>query len=54
MTDADYHAGVYQQEPADVAGREVYLVDLSRKRDAVAAMISIATKVTLVVSGEKA
>ena len=30
---ADYVAGVYQQSPPDVAGRDVYLVDFSYKRD---------------------
>ena len=27
--DADYHAGVYQQDPPDVTGRAVFLVDLA-------------------------
>ena len=31
-TGADYVAGVYQQDPPDVTGRDVYLVDFSYKR----------------------
>ena len=38
-TEADYHAGVYQQDPPDVAGRDVYLVDFSYKRPVVEAML---------------
>jgi hypothetical protein len=34
---ADYFAGVYQQEPPDVSGRDVFLVDFSYKRAVVEA-----------------
>ena len=30
--DVDYHAGVYQNPPPDVAGRDVVMVDFSYKR----------------------
>jgi uncharacterized protein len=47
-TGADYVAGVYQQDPPDVAGRDVYLVDFSYKRAAVEAMLQTANTVTLI------
>lgn len=34
----DYHAGVYQNPPPDVAGRDVVLVDFSYKREVMRAM----------------
>lgn len=45
---ADYHAGVYQQEPPDVTNREVYLVDFSYKAHVVAHMLRTAHSVTLI------
>ena len=45
---ADYVAGVYQQEPPDVSGRDVYLVDFSYKRDVVERMLKSANSVTLI------
>ena len=45
---ADYVAGVYQQEPPDVAGRDVYLVDFSYKAPVVADMLQKARSVTLI------
>lgn len=45
---ADYVAGVYQQAPPDVAGRDVYLVDFSYKRDVVKRMLGDAMCVTLI------
>lgn len=36
----DYHAGVYQSPPPDVAGRDVVLVDFSYKREVMRAMRS--------------
>lgn len=45
---ADYVAGVYQQPPPDVTGRDVYLVDFSYKRDVVEAMLREARSVTLI------
>lgn len=46
--DADYHAGVYQQDPPDVTGRDVYLVDFSYKRPVVEGMLTKAKSVTLI------
>jgi oligoribonuclease NrnB/cAMP/cGMP phosphodiesterase (DHH superfamily) len=45
---ADYVAGVYQQNPPDVAGRDVYLVDFSYKRAVVERMLAQANSVTLI------
>ena len=45
---ADYVAGVYQQSPPDVAGRDVYLVDFSYKRAVVEQMLAAANRVTLI------
>ena len=45
---ADYVAGVYQQEPPDVTGREVYLVDFSYKSAVVEKMLAAANSVTLI------
>jgi oligoribonuclease NrnB/cAMP/cGMP phosphodiesterase (DHH superfamily) len=46
--DAEYHAGVYQQDPPDVTGRDVYLVDFSYKRSVVEDMLTKAKSVTLI------
>lgn len=46
--DADYVAGVYQQDPPDVTGRDVYLVDFSYKRPVVEAMLKAAASVCLI------
>lgn len=45
---ADYHAGVYNEPPPDVAGRDVYLVDFSYKRPVVEQMLNVAASVTLI------
>lgn len=45
---ADYLPGVYQQDPPDVAGRDVYLVDFSYKRPVVEVMLASANSVTLI------
>jgi oligoribonuclease NrnB/cAMP/cGMP phosphodiesterase (DHH superfamily) len=45
---ADYFPGVYQQEPPDVTGRDVYLVDFSYKRPVVETMLRKAASVTLI------
>jgi len=45
---ADYVAGVYQQDPPDVAGRDVYLVDFSYKRPVVEQLLAEANNVTLI------
>lgn len=47
-TDADYVAGVYQQPPPDVDGRDVFLVDFSYKRAVVEQMLKAANTVTLI------
>jgi oligoribonuclease NrnB/cAMP/cGMP phosphodiesterase (DHH superfamily) len=47
-TGADYHAGVYQQDPPDVRGRDVFLVDFSYKRAVVEQMLTTANRVTLI------
>jgi uncharacterized protein len=44
----DFHPGVYGQEPPDVTGRDVYLVDFSYKRDVVEQMLLDADSVTLI------
>jgi len=46
--DCEYMAGVYQQEPPDVTGRDVYLVDFSYKRPVVERMIEQANFVALI------
>lgn len=45
---ADYVAGVYQQPPPDVSGRDVYLVDFSYKRPVVEQMLDAANSITLI------
>lgn len=45
---ADYVAGVYQQPPPDVTGREVYLVDFSYQAPVVEQMLLKAVSVTLI------
>ena len=45
---ADYVAGVYQKDPPDVTGRDVFLVDFSYKRDVVERMLRSASTVTLI------
>lgn len=45
---ADYVAGVYQQTPTDVTGRDVFLVDFSYKRPVVERMLQQANSVTLI------
>lgn len=45
---AEYVAGVYQQNPPDVAARDVYLVDFSYKANVVARMLEQANSVTLI------
>lgn len=44
----DFHAGVYQDAPPDVAGRDVYLVDFSYKRPVVEKILEQATRVVLI------
>lgn len=44
----EFFPGVYQQDPPDVTGREVYLVDFSYKRPVVERMLAVAASVTLI------
>ena len=46
--ECDFHPGVYSEEPPDVAGRDVYLVDFSYKRDVVEQMLAQAKSVCLI------
>lgn len=46
--DFDFHAGVYQNDPPDVEGRDVYLVDFSYKRPVVEKMLEQATSIVLI------
>lgn len=45
---ADYVAGVYQRDPPDVAGRDVFMVDFSFKRPVVERLLQVASSVTLI------
>ena len=44
----EYHAGVYQNSPPNVEGRDVYLVDFSYKRQVVERILQRANSVTLI------
>lgn len=44
----DFHSGVYQNDPPDVTGREVYLVDFSYKRAVVESMLEKAARIVLI------
>lgn len=44
----DFHAGVYQDAPPDVTGRDVYLVDFSYKRAIVEKMREQASRLVLI------
>jgi oligoribonuclease NrnB/cAMP/cGMP phosphodiesterase (DHH superfamily) len=44
----DFHPGVYQQTPPDVADRDVFLVDFSYKRPVVEQMLTQARSITLI------
>lgn len=45
--DVDFHAGVYQNDPPDVAGRDVIMVDFSYKRPVLEKMIASARSVLI-------
>ena len=47
-TSADYVPAVYQQDPPDVTGRDVFLVDFSYKFDVVEKMLRVANTLTLI------
>lgn len=44
----DFHPGIYNEAPPDVAGREVFLVDFSYKRAVVEEMLKTAASIILV------
>lgn len=44
----DFHPGVYQEEPPDVTGRDVYLVDFSYPRAVVEKMLVTASRIILI------
>jgi oligoribonuclease NrnB/cAMP/cGMP phosphodiesterase (DHH superfamily) len=46
--DCEYMAGVYQQDPPDVTGRDVYLVDFSYKLAVVLRMLEQASHIVLI------
>lgn len=46
--DFDFHAGVYQDAPPDVTGRDVYLVDFSYKREVIEDMMTTANRIVLI------
>lgn len=43
----EFHAGVYQNAPPDVTGRDVYLVDFSYKRAVLEQMLDVARTITV-------
>lgn len=43
----EFHAGVYQNPPPDVAGRDVFIVDFSYKRDVMLEMAKSARSITI-------
>lgn len=47
LSDVDFHAGVYQDAPPDVTGRDVLLVDFSYKRDVLLDMAEKAKFITI-------
>ena len=48
MGDVDFYAGVYQQPPPDVTGRDVYIVDFSYKRPILLEMAKVADGITII------
>lgn len=46
-SEVDFYPGVYQKDPPDVTGREVYLVDFSYKRPVVEQMLEQAKFITI-------
>jgi len=47
-SEVDFHAGVYQNQPPDVSGHDVVLVDFSYKRPVMEKMIKEALSVTII------
>jgi oligoribonuclease NrnB/cAMP/cGMP phosphodiesterase (DHH superfamily) len=48
LGEVDFHAGVYQQPPPDVTGREVIMVDFSYKRQVLVEMASKALEIGII------
>jgi oligoribonuclease NrnB/cAMP/cGMP phosphodiesterase (DHH superfamily) len=48
FADAQFHGGTYQNDPPDIAGRDVYLLDFSYKRPVVESILESANSVTLI------
>lgn len=48
LGDIEFHAGVYQEPPPDVTGREVLIVDFSYKRPVLEAMIAQAKSLLVI------
>lgn len=46
--DVDFHAGVYQNPPPDVAGRDVILVDFSYKLAVIQEMLKVVNSLTII------
>lgn len=46
--DVDFHAGVYQESPPDVTGRDVIIVDFSYKRPVIEEMLKTAKSITII------
>lgn len=46
--DVDFYAGVYQNPPPDVTGRDVILVDFSYKKDVILEMLKTAKSITII------
>lgn len=45
--EVDFHAGIYQNPPPDVEGRDVFIVDFSYKRNVIDAMAKSARSITI-------
>lgn len=48
IPECEFHAGVYQNEPPDVRGRDVILVDFSYKRPVLEAMARVAASLLII------
>lgn len=46
--DVDFHAGVYQNPPPDVTGRDVIIVDFSYKRAVIEEMLKVAKSIVII------
>lgn len=48
IPDCEFHAGIYQNEPPDVRGRDVILVDFSYKRPVLEAMARVSASLLII------